>query len=411
MKKLLSMVMVLSFVLTLIPATVFAADEANPEVRTLQAGNDPSWDIGEVRYWNDNTNLYVEFYVDDRDGGDWQLLKTNVLATDDDKLKGSLATGAPGQFPYEHFPPADPKFDSFTIPLADLGVAAGDDLIVAFHANVQDLDNIVGYVDNDGVVHPEPGNDILGYTDINGVVHPEPGFDIVCPTLDPVVSVNVAYPGGDSYFNTTVSNGGALDGTYDGFCVDTQTNISPGTTYNTVNAYYSTDVPAGVVDRPENLDLVNWIINQDFTTQFSPAAGRNYTFGDIQRAIWMLVDDNLSTAGLGTWSQAAADEIYAAAAAIGPVDDPTVSWEPGLDDEIAVILQPVNSSGTTNAQVTIAQVTMIGVGCEAVEWEPILEPWDPVFNSETAWAITEGDGISFPRGNNWGLYYIYLVTE
>ncbi len=122
MKKFFSILMILSFVLALLPATVFAADAANPEVRTLQAGNDPSWDIGEVRYWNDGTNLYVVFEIDDRDGGDWQLLKTNVLATDDDKLKGSLATGAPGQFQYEHFPLVDAKFDSFTISLAELGV-------------------------------------------------------------------------------------------------------------------------------------------------------------------------------------------------------------------------------------------------------------------------------------------------
>ena len=112
MKKFLSIVMVLSFVLALLPATVFAANEANPVVRNLQAGNSGTV-IGTVTYWNDADNLYVEFEVDDSlAGGGYELLKTQVLATDDDKLKGSLATGAPGQFPYEHFPPADAKSDT-----------------------------------------------------------------------------------------------------------------------------------------------------------------------------------------------------------------------------------------------------------------------------------------------------------
>lgn len=400
----------------------FAAGEDDPLVYPLQAGAAGDL-IGTVTVWNDATNLYVEFAIDDtldqpEADSDWHLLKTAVLATDDKSLKGSLATGAPGQFPYQHFELANSKFDAFEISLADLGVTANDadDLIVAFHANVENQDDIIGYVDNDGVVHEEPGFDILGYTDNDGVVHPEPGFDIVCPTLDPLVTVNVAFPGGDSYFNTTVSNGGALDGTYDGFCVDTGHTISPGTTYNNVATYYSTDLEAlvGVVDRPYNLDLVNWIINQDFTTQSATCVARNYTSGDIQRAIWTLVENTLSTSGLGTWAECAATEIINAAttATGGAIDDPTVSWEPGLDDLIAVILRPFNTSGTTNAQVTIAQVTMIGVGCLAVDWEPILDPWDEVYKGSTAWAITaDGSGIPFPKGNNWGLYYVYIVTS
>ena len=81
----------------------------------------------------------------------------------------------------------------------------------------------------------------------------------------------------------------------------------------------------------------------------------------------------------------------------------------GEGEVLAVILQAVDSTGGSNAQVTIAQVTIAQVTLFELGLE--CDPWDAVFNAETAWAITEGDGISFPRSKNWGLYYEYLVTS
>jgi hypothetical protein len=41
--------------------------------------------------------------------------------------------------------------------------------------------------------------------------------------------------------------------------------------------------------RWENLDMVNWILNQGFVGQSSPGNYGTCTYGDIQRAIWTLV--------------------------------------------------------------------------------------------------------------------------
>jgi hypothetical protein len=91
--------------------------------------------------------------------------------------------------------------------------------------------------------------------------------------LPPMVTMQVSYPGtafgAPSYFDVTISGGTLLDGTYDDYCVDSERGIDRDFPYM-ANVYSSYEtLPPGVVDYPENLDLVNWIINQD-----SPAAVR-----------------------------------------------------------------------------------------------------------------------------------------
>ena len=66
------------------------------------------------------------------------------------------------------------------------------------------------------------------------------------------------------------------------------------------------------------------------------------------------------------------------------------------------IRQPAGHS--TDRQVTIGQVTFGSLGLVCVDWTP-------VYKGDTGWAITEGEGISFPRGSNWGLYYVHEVTD
>jgi hypothetical protein len=158
------------------------------------------------------------------------------------------------------------------------------------------------------------------------------------------VTINPTYHGGDSYFNTTLSNAGGIDGTYDGWCVDVDHGISPGNNYSRVNVYssYDPNLPA-LQDHPDKLPLVNYIINQDY-----PDNG--YTFGDVQRAIWTLIDNRVSTSGLRTWSQDRVNEILADAQANGQ------GYIPGCNDDVAIIVQPVSRSGETEAQITIVEI-------------------------------------------------------
>jgi hypothetical protein len=165
--------------------------------------------------------------------------------------------------------------------------------------------------------------------------------------------------------------------------VDTDNVIYQNTNY-TAKVLSSYDDVTGLVEHPENLDLVNWILNQSYVGQSSPGGFGTYTYGDVQRAIWALVEDIQSTSGLGAWNQNRVDEILADAQASGE------GFVPQCNDVVAVLLAPIENGAVF--QVIIAQVILaeIEVPCDAVE--------------ETAWA----DGLPFP-GKNWATYIMYTV--
>jgi len=307
--------------------------------------------IGTVTVEDDGTNLYVTY------DADWALTETHLYVSADEPRHH-----APGRFPYGDDSLDAVSGETYVIPLADLGVSSGDTVYVAAHAVAYE---IVGYEDPD-----------------------VEGFNLSLPEQ---VNITSQHPGGgDSYWDVTVSNGGDLDGDYEGWCVDTDRTMSSGTTY-TADVYSSLDEGfdgLGLVEHPENMGLVNWIINQGYVGDSSPAGGV-YTYGDVQRAIWTLIEDNNSTAGLGSWDQDRVDEILADAAADG------ADFTPGCEDTVAVLLVPVNSSGDTTNQIIIAQVTFIEVGV----------PCDPILGGdETAWADGPHD---FRR--SWAMYMDYTV--
>lgn len=234
-------------------------------------------------------------------------------------------------------------------------------------------------------------------------------------------------PGDDSYWKTTVTSPEEtwLDGTFNGWCVDTGRTIATNTTY-TANVYSSLEGDlSGVVDKGLNFDRVNWLLNNaellvgetlydEVSYGSSHASPEDYenggevsdlltgtgtgnnlgeiTYGDIQRAIWGLIDNTTSTAGLSSWSSARADEIADRAYIEGRGFNDKLD----CDDQIAVIFQPINASGETSHQVTIAQVTLVAPGgsCDGRE--------------ETAWAIDGGPGglggLGSFGGSSWAEY-------
>jgi hypothetical protein len=251
----------------------------------------------------------------------------------------------------------------------------------------------VGYYVYDNI----PGKDC--YVMAHAVVARASGYktdigalDISLPTE---AKVTVSYPSltGTGYFSTIVSEGGILDGIYDGWCVDVDNAIYSGVEYN-VKVYSSynesiSDPSAGLVDYPENLGMVNWIINQEFIGQTSPGGFGIYTYGDIQRAIWELVDASPSTSGLGLWSQDRVDEIRDAAA------HPETGEEfvPDCGQKVAVMLVPWSESGQLPVQITVAQITILNYGlvCQPVITKP-----------ESAWAAGKDFG-----GSNWAKYFYF----
>jgi hypothetical protein len=309
--------------------------------------------VGTVTVEDDGTEVTVTYDIE----SDNVFISEWHLYVDGDKPKKH----SPGRFPYGEEGTFDTSV-SQTVALSDLGLSGGDSVYVAAHA-------VVEFVEEWGA----------------------PDFEQFELDLPEQVTITSQHAGGnDSYWDITVTGGGDLDGTYDGWCVDTDRSMSSGTSYTAdVISSSDPDLDETYVEYFENFDQVNWIINQDYVGSASPSGG-TYTYGDVQKAIWTLVEDNNSSGGLGSWSQTRVDEILADSAAYG------VGFESACEERIAVLLVPTNGS-TTTAQIIIAQVTVIEVG---IPCEPLVS------SDETAW----GDGdLSFKQ--SWASYLEYETCE
>lgn len=146
-----------------------------------------------------------------------------------------------------------------------------------------------------------------------------------------------------SYFTVNVTDDGPLNGTFPGWCADWNTHIEDGVQYNATFWSSLAAVPTDVVDHPENLDLVNWIINQNFV-------GNTYTLGDVQLAIWSLIDDEFDASTVGPYSQARVDTIVGLAKKNGE------GYDPGCRKLVGIILIPSDPTDGHHTQNTIILV-------------------------------------------------------
>ena len=301
-------------------AVSMAHTEDKPFITDLIAGQ--TVDVGDVLVWNDGDNLYIKYKIaedttplDNMDN--WAITNTHVhIVKNVDEIPQKNGNPIPGQFTYKNAYYYVDETPPLAIPLN--GWTPGTVLNIAAHADVEVAGGLLG-------------------------------LEMYLPDT---VTMKVTYPvaGGSAYFpNVSVTGGTILDGTYSGWCVDTEHVIYQNTNY-TANVYSSYETIEGLVDHPENMDLVNWILNKGYVGKTSPGGYGVYTYGDVQRAIWTLVDDNPSTAGLGSWDQNRVNEILADAQANGE------GYEPGCGDIVAVILAPVNSTQVIIAQVIIFEL-------------------------------------------------------
>jgi hypothetical protein len=318
-------------------------------------------DVGDIFAWNDGTNLYVKYQTT----GIWGISETHlaveVHVADMPLNKNNLPQN--GLFEYGGSFSPMVQVAEYTIPLASIGpgVHSGANIFIAAHAVVQKM----GGVEALALLLPAQ----------------------VTACFEPVRET--------CYFDVHVTNGGWLDGTYPGWCIDTDSDIMPCPITYLCDVYSSYgNFPAGLVEHPENFDLVNWILNQNYVGATSPGGFGTYTYGDVQRAIWALLDDEQSDAGLGAWDQNRVDEILTAAAGHD-------GFVPVCGQYMAVILVPDDGS-----QPSIIPVRVPCGGC-----------------SETAWGIVGGifgdvsgtpDGLGpqnkFNAAKNWSEYIPYHVS-
>ena len=359
--SLFSFLIAISMLLVNVPAAVAHTEEA-PYATDLVAGNPKGGlvDAGDVLVWNDGENLYVKYVVSE----DWFLTLTHLhVAESMAEIPQKNGNAVPGQFQYAAMndDPLNKKEWTYTIPLGDW--VCGDKLYIAAHA----------------VVYSTTGQ-VADICALIGSLPETVDFYVINPDNPPPFST--------AYFGIIISGESILAGTHPGWCIDTDHTIDQGPIY-TANVYPTDNcpedpapvLPEGLVEYPENLDLVNWIINQNFVGQPSACDGV-YTYGDVQRAIWALVEDAQSTDGIGPWSQCRVDEIVAAAYANGE------GFSPGCGQKIAIILVPTGPIGSVPSQVVF------------IEYPMPCTPGD----EETAW----GYGLEFP-GKNWAMYFTYFI--
>ncbi|MGI2260203.1 hypothetical protein [Shewanella sp. GXUN23E] len=259
----------------------------------------------------------------------WCLARSHLYVGD-----SQPPSSAPGQFPYSH----------------ELGCALSDNYMV----EVESVDQFVAY-------HAESKQSSY--------------------PIGGTVSYSVSFPGDDSYFNATINGVGP----YNAWCMDLGRTIRPGTTYTNCELRSLNDPDLGIVDQEQNLGYVSWILNQDWSLY------PQYSWQDIQGAIWKLTDDTnpVGSAGGINWNEANALAIVALAIANG--------GDYQADNFEGLVLLCRNESGSVAQQITVVAV--------------------PAYNffigEDTAWAA--GDSNWYNRKGNrigWGSYWIepYLTS-
>jgi len=356
MRKIFILPIITAAFMMLCPAAGFTKTKDSLFVTPLIAGGNIT--VGEVRVWNDDTNIYVKYVIND---SSWCLRETNLAVESSKSLLPKIShCPIPDKFEFQD------KLDCatehmYTIPLR---WSPGTKVYIAAHA-------VVG--------------SICGYED--------PDLALFAGTLpaEATMTTNDPYLDGPAYLPAidVADADDLLTGTHDGWCLSTALRVDAGVQYNAnVFSSYAT-LPDGLVDFPGNLDKINWILNQQFVgkhTQCNPDLPV-YTYGSVQRAIWSLIDDENSNLSLGPYSRCQVAEILDGAEEYG------LFYEPGCKEFVGVVLQPFDGQGLPAQPVII----------------PVPLPCEPKICSEqTAW----GAGNNFKKCDYNGAMYIkYRINK
>jgi hypothetical protein len=315
---------------------------------------------------------------------------TVYIQDDGDHLSVVVSSGTAGHVMYSVHAEAQCDLDNF--PLTNKGnpKVGQMEINMAFQGGT-------GFVEFD-LAKPDCGEAPI-LVGVHAVVEAKSGIqalDLILPQpVEYKLSKDAGSDEGASFFDTKFKGESFLSGlVVDGYCVDVEHTISTkpvheGTAYSYLDPFLAN---TNIV-KPENLDLVAWVINH-----FAPGdllvddAGimepHILSSGTLQRAIWYITDEEQATAGLGKswsddWAQHIADQAME-----------NDFYEPGCDDLVPIVLVPV----VEEKQHTIIQVRLaeLGIPCDVGGG-----------GLETAWAAMPGMieplGFQF-HGSNWFTY-------
>jgi len=310
-------------------------------------------EAGEVNIWVQDGTLMVK-YVTNKD---WLISETHLAVENNAEAIPHTNSGNPkiGNFTYQGY--HDPMLSEvlYEVPLANYGST----VYIAAHA-------VVWQLSCDGIRELEatlPGEDIMV-----GVSFSNPAYQ--------ASDVNLL----DSYYDLTITGAGATDGVHPAWCADNNGRPVNYSNARLISSYSESFDLALVVPHPENLDLLNYMMNK-----YYPETG----FKVLQAAIWRLMNGsyNFISGGITrpSFTDAEITEVYNI---ITEVEANGEGFIPGTSDYMVIL---VHSGDRTKYQNTFF----------------LYRNCTPAFD-ETAW----GQGIPFtPDGGSWAMYFGFCTGE
>lgn len=218
-------------------------------------------------------------------------------------------------------------------------------------------------------------NDIIGYE--------WPSWGKVSGMFPVRGKFTISY-GTESKFVMDVFDDSFLDGTHNAWCIDMDHGISAGDMVYLADFYSSygpfpsklITQPDANIDYPENLDLLNWVINHDDTYGLNS--------DQIQMVIWHLIDANperdMTPAELVLYNDAINN---------GEGFVPDFS-----DGDVFGVL--VDTTILSNEELYVGQTLLLEQDVDGT----------PVYNHETAWGIAD-NALQWSKSTSWGSYFLY----
>jgi hypothetical protein len=307
-------------------------------------------DVGDVTLTVTGNELTVYYDLDEG----WWLTETHVaVAKTQNQIPQKNGNPIPGKF-------SDTATHTYATEYTETVNLAGlqRPFVVAIHGVVVDADGVEGVT---GLCAILPDEVIVTYEEASQT-------DLV------------------SFFKITILDTW-LAGIYDAWCIDSDNSARPivGNALPAKVFCSYEPIPVDLVEHPENLDLVNWIVNQEFLGNLGPTSVA-YTTGDIQIAIWSLLEDRWVPVD-GPWTQANVDEILRLAAL-------HEGFVPGCGEDTVVIIAPLDEMGAIVSQIMIIQVPV-----------PCGEGDETIWGAQTLSTGGTVTGYDWPfSGRNWATF-------
>lgn len=239
--------------------------------------------------------------------------------------------------------------------------------------------------------------DVGGWTNVYVSANANVSATVSCKTDTAILNASVptgplyqdiVLTGSPAYFNMFLydfAGNPIYVGYYLGNCVDLDNPILEGYPYfpYAVSSYSSdTSLLKCLVDKPEHLDLVNYIINTDYKSKIGADGA------DVQAAIWTIIDDDNPVNGASGifWKQSRVDYIINDAFAKGE------NYLPSCDGYFAVILdQGCKVGAPVSVQQSIFYLPVKTVpNAQKTTYGECTNAW--------------GKGIKFSK-TGWGMYF------